>query len=655
MGNKWRFPSANHGDRKGISNGDTEAFKKTPYSTFAREVLQNSIDAQASDEEPVKIIFSTFSLETNNIPGITDLKKAIARCKSFWAYKSDYVDEYTRIEHTLNEKSLMCLRVSDYNTTGLIGVESNKPKRNQFLALTKGTGVSEKSGEVSGGSKGLGKNAAFLMSKIRTVFYSTKTTKDLNGNSNSNIGSIGVADFISGYVDDNTKNLNRDYTQGKGFFASDDYNNALNKILNLDPSSTNRDDETGTDIYIIGFRDASYWEKEIINSILDSFMAAIIRKQIEVEVNGTIINRETIQNIVYSDIVEKRNVSNIVSQYLLLTDVDNNVKLYDIETDYGTCTLSILPYAKEKEYLATHKCVMVRYPLMKIKDESLGASFRVSAMCMIGNDKLGKLLRSIENPQHIDWEPRRIQDNPPLRKELKNVLMQIKTKIRESVIDCLQLGDSSPLDPYGAGNFLPDNDFGESNCKKEENVNSNDNITVTTPKEVKPALNNSTQGNSNGQGLQPDVGSFDESISGNVEYPIGENNGQGDIAHGGDESGEKKAGDSVIVIRSKLEFVKYNVISTDKRNGKIKIIFKSPIDFPECYLSIGILDDTNKQDKVKIIALSCNGVPIFGVNPYEFGPFIIHQNEKIVLSVKTNVTGYFGAAVKIICVERKVK
>ena len=654
MDNKWRFPAANYGDRKGISTGDSEAFKKAPYSAFAREILQNSIDAQVSDEEPVRVVFSKFELKTKDILGIDDLKVALRRCKEFWSYKDDYIKEYDKIEAALNEKSLVCLRVSDFNTTGLVGVESNEKAKNHFLALTRGTGVSEKSGEVAGGSKGMGKNAAFLMSKIRTVFYSTRTNMNIDETPGTNIGSVGVADFISGYVADDVTNPNRDYTQGKGFFSSDNFNSAINKTLDLDPAHTIRSTTDGTDIYIIGFRDSVNWEKEVINSILDSFMAAIVRGQLEIEFNDIAINKDTIQSIVYSDIVTSGNKSNIISQYRLLTDGDN-VKVYDIETDYGTCSLYILPYGKDEEELATHKCVMVRHPLMKIKEESLGASFRVSAMCMIGDDKLGKMLRLIENPQHIDWEPKRIVDDPALKKELDGVLKTIKAQINEKVIECLQLGDTNPLDPYGAGDFLPDEDLGENHSEDEGDDRPVETTTVTPPKEVKISPKNANQDDENGQGLQPDVGDVDDDNPGEVEYPTGENDGQGEDPHGGEETGTRTPGDNIIMVRSKLSGVKYNIISTDKANGKIKVIFKSPITFSECYLNVGMLDDSNNPEKVDIVSMKCNGSDISCSNPYEYGPFSITQNEKVVLEVTTNVKGYFGATVKVVCIERKAK
>ena len=418
--NKWRFPASNHGERKGISSGDTEAFKKSPFQAFAREVLQNSIDARATNEEPTVVEFKEFSINTSDLPGMLQLKDAIRRCRDFWKYKQDYVNEYESMLNILDSATIRCLRISDYNTTGLIGVNSTKQANNKFLALTKGTGVSEKNGAMAGGSKGVGKNAVFLMSTLRTVFYSTNANQDLDENPGTFLGSIGVAELVSGYVDD-IPGDNKDYTQGTGYYSNDELNNPLNLTMVLDSSQQDRSKLSGTDIYVIGFTGADEWEKEVINSILDSFMSTIIRGELEVNFNGRRIAKDTVADIVYDDtLIFKNQKANIVSQYRLLTDGDN-VSIYDIDTEYGSCKLFVLPYKKEEDALATHKCSMIRHPLMKIKDEPLGSSFRVSAMCIIEEGALGKALRDIENPQHIDWEPKRIKDKTA-RKKMKSIL-----------------------------------------------------------------------------------------------------------------------------------------------------------------------------------------------------------------------------------------
>lgn len=646
---KWRFPASGHGERKGISSGDIEAFKKTPIKSFAREILQNSIDARDSDEEPTQVEFKLFKIPTINIPGYSDLKEQLRRCIEFWAYKDDYVKEYKYIIQILEQKEIICLRVSDFNTTGLIGVESEIQKQNNFLALTKGTGVSEKNDLLAGGSKGVGKNAAFLMSSVNTVFYSTKANQDIQGNKGVFNGAIGVSELVSGYLKDDNKEQNRDYTQGTGYFSGNELNGAIKRLLEIDPSYK-RGEKFGTDIYILGFKVEDGWVNEIINSLLDSFMTTIFRGELEVTVNNISVNKNTLESVIYDEnIIYKSNRSNVISQYRLLNNKNDEVHAYDIDTEYGSCDLYILPFSKKEEELATHKCVMIRHPLMKIKEESLGASFRVSAMCIIGEGKLGETLRSIENPQHIDWETKRIKDKN-IRKDVENVLKDIRKQIQEYVIDCLQLGDDNSLDPNGAGDFLPDVDIDDVDGNESSTEQKlSDKVSISKPKNNDIYEKNATIYNDNGNALQPDIGSIDESNDGDVSHPVGSNDVSGGMNHPGSELSEEKEGDNVIFKKNKLSGVRYKVLSTNKNDGQMKIIFIAPIDYDNCYLAINFLDDMNKPTKVKINTMSCNDVPVKSNDYYEYGPFSIIQNRKIVLSVAVDIKGYFGSEVKIIC------
>lgn len=646
--NKWRFPSSNYGEKKGISSGDTETFKKVPFQAFAREILQNSIDAKSSDEQPVRVEFSLFKIKTDNIPGKKELSDAIRRCKELWSYKDDYKAEYESMMKILSGKEIECLRVSDFNTTGLIGVESTKQENNKFLALAKGTGVSEKTGDMAGGSKGVGKNAAFLMSTLRTVFYSTRSNKDINNKSGIYKGSIGVAELVSGYVRDDKNAEKRDYTQGTGYYSMNDFNGSINTILDLDPNFKLRNSEFGTDVYILGFNNENGWEKEVINSLLDSFMAAIVRNILEVNVNGKEINKETIKEIVNdsSIITGKTNRSNIISQYRLLTD--DKINIYDIDTEYGNCQLRILPYDKSEEELATHKCAMIRYPLMKIKDESLGSSFRVSAMCIIGEGLLGKKLRGIENTQHKDWEANRIKDINE-RKEIQTLISNIKQQIKDKVFECLKIGNIESLDPNGASDYLPDVGImaGDSNFGIKGEQKPIENISVSKPKINKVHERNTNQINENGGGLEPNIGGIDDNVDGDVLHPSGENEYTNGERYPGNEWSGVKDGENIIFKRSKLSGVRYKVISTNKNEGRLKIIFVAPEENNACYLSINLLDDSNNPVSVDIEEMKCNGIDIQSENRKEYGPFRINNNEKIILNVKTNLTGYFASEVKV--------
>lgn len=637
MNNKWRFPPSNHGERKGLSSGDVETFKKTPYQSFAREILQNSIDARDSDEEPVKVEFSEFKIKTADIPGLAEYKNQINRCLSFWAHKEDYCKEYKNILKTLESEEIDCLRISDFNTSGLVGVNSTDIKNNKFLALTKGTGVSEKNKGVSAGSKGVGKNAAFNLSKLKMVFYSTLTN-------DGHKGGLGVTELISGYVNDNENEINRDYTQGTGYFSSDEFNSALTEVITLEEKYSRN--VSGTDVLIIGFKKNDGWQKDVINSLLDSFLAAIMRNQLEISFDGHLINSENIENIIYSDLIAKKNRSNIISQYLLLKGNDN-VKVFDIETEYGTAQLYILVLDKENEELATHECVMIRHPLMKIKCFSLNKSFRVSAMCIINEDTLGEELRNIENPQHTDWETKRIDDKQH-RKEIENTINFIKQEITDKVIECLQLGDTDPLDPYGAGDYLPDEAFGDNQNVKAVNSNT-DEVSVSKRKEVKLYEKNPYEEKDDGQGLIPDIGDIDEDTPGDVLFPSGRNDKKGTKHHQGEEQGQKREGENIIFTKSKLAGVRYKVISLNKNEGLLKVVFTAPIDHKNCYLTMYQLDDTNNKTKLKIEKLSLDGKDINSTDFYEFGPFSISTNKKIALNVKTEMKGYFASEVKVVC------
>lgn len=646
MDEKWRFPPSNHGERKGISDGDTETFMKSPYQAFAREVIQNSIDARDSDEEPVEVVISKFEIPTNEIPGLEDLKKAFLRCKEFWIHKKEYVDSYDEMIKLLESHKIVCLRISDYNTTGLIGVNSPKHANNNFLALTRGTGVSEKNSGVAGGSKGVGKNAAFLLSNIRTVFYSTHASKDLDGNKGKFIGSVGVAELVSGYLNENHTS-DSDYTQGTGYFSNDENNSPLPCLLSLDKTEKDRDLQPGTDIYIIGFLESDERETDIINSLLDSFMATIIRGYLEVTINGIRINKDSVEEIVYNeDIIYKNQKANIISQYRLLKGGDN-VKTFDIETIYGNCELYLLPLKSEEEDLATHKCAMIRHPLMKIKDENLGASFSISGMCIIDNGNLGKILREIENPQHIDWETKRIKDKE-IRAEIQGVLKSIKNQIKLNVIKCLQLNDCSQIDPNGAGDFLPDVDMGDNYNSSKMNKKPDDNFYVTKPKENRYLDKNPVDGSDKVSSVIPEIGEIDiDSQNNDVMYPEGHNNGEDGPRHEGQQMAGEIAGDNIIFKGALIRGIRYKVISLDKSKGILRIIFLPPNSFEDCYLSLFLLDDTNNSTCLQIESLTCNGTRIYSSDKNHFGPFTVKLNEKTIIDVETNYKGFFGCEVKL--------
>lgn len=641
--NKWRFPAANHGVQKGISTGDVETFKKDPYASFAREILQNSIDVAKYDDKPVIVEFKELDINTDDIPGVDDLKDAIKNCINYWQSKTEYVNEYQKMLNVLNRGRVKCLRISDFNTYGLLGVESNDMEGNNFLALTRGSGVSEKTSGTAGGSKGIGKNAAFLLSSLKTIFYSTKTSCDKNHNPGNYEGTLGVADFITGSI------LNsEDYTQGKGFYGTNDKNDAVSAWTTLDKNFIRNDD--GTDIYIIGFEAEEKWNIEVLNSILSSFMVAIVRKKLEVKLNGEIVNADTVKKYLNDEYLSKNLKNDIISQYKLCTNEDNNVQTYIIQTSFGECNLFFMTYDKSMESLATHCCKMIRYPYMKICDRKLGA-YPVSAICIIENNILGSKLRLIENPQHNSWEPSRIKDKF-IRKEYSSVLNdEIYLKITEIIQNYLKDDSNTPLDPNEAGKYLPEDDTeNKDNSYASKSQAPEDSTSVTEPKEIAP-IEKRPNDNNSGEGIQPEPAQ--ESDGPDKGYvPHGENSGHGGNHHPGVPT-KVEPGDNIVYKKNNLSGVRYNVISLDKTKGLIRITFISPINCERCYVKLGLLDDVSSYEKVEILNAKCNNIEISSKNNIEYGPFPIEEKKKCILDIKTSLNGLFACDVKIIYEEER--
>ena len=544
---KWRFPRGNYSKKRGISSSEFETFKKDPFKSLAREILQNSIDAIDSDEEPVRVEFNEFEVKREDVPGIDDFEKELENCLSSWKGDSNCEVVYQTMLEEIRKNIIRCLRISDFNTTGLKGIERNSIEDNQFLALTKGTGISKKKPGISGGSKGVGKYAAYGTSRFSLIFYSTKTIEGQEG-------SIGVAELVSSEIQDDKPV--KDWTQGIGFYSINDYNQPNTQMLDLDPSFKRT--EYGTDIFIIGFKAAENWEKDVINRLLDSFLISIYREKLEIKINDVEINKSNLKDVVFSDLVATKERANIISQYRLISNENNDVQRFDIETDYGTLDLYVLPLSKNEEEIATRKCVMVRYPFMKIKTLPLSSNIRVSALCIIKNDELGKILLSIENPQHIDWEYKRIED-PSQRKEIKNTMDDVHQQIQDYVIQCIQSGGVKELDPSGAGDYIPGVDSGENEGLNDENTKGQDKCVVKPSKINRTTSKKPIREEPDSAGLEPEIGNEGDDGD-DVEHPTGKNKGHGESRQGGEGQSEKKPGENIVLAIRELTGIKYRVI-----------------------------------------------------------------------------------------------
>ena len=116
----WRFPPTNGGRIDGFNDPGIAHFTGAPLASLARETIQNSLDASLAPDEPVHVSFELIYLHPGNV-GQDELAMAINA-----SIQTVGDDPLASAALTAAAKSVMsdiipCLRVSDRNTTGLLG------------------------------------------------------------------------------------------------------------------------------------------------------------------------------------------------------------------------------------------------------------------------------------------------------------------------------------------------------------------------------------------------------------------------------------------------------------------------------------------------------------------------------------------------------
>lgn len=631
----WRFPGNGYTADTGLDTADMETFKKDVMASLAREICQNSIDAkQPSNDLPVKVHFKSFSVKNNQIPQIEEIKKQLNNCLETWDNNNKIKLQLIDMLKESNKEDIYCLRISDFNTTGLLGVQSDADNT-PWHDLVHGSGISNK-GTTSGGSKGIGKFATFVASGFNTVFYSTNTL-------NNEIGYEGICKLCS------AKQPNTDEkTQGIGYYGFSKMNKAIPEQLNIDPTFKRDLNNYGTDIYIIGFKNKKNWKKDIISKILDSFISAIVFKSLEVEVDDIKLNSETLKEVIHNDqLINKANQKSIISQFKMLTAKENRFEDKIFVENIGEATLYTLAYDDVNSNLATNSCVMIRYPYMKIKEINKISTIPCSVMCVIGDNKLNEILRNIENPQHTDWEFKRIDDLYE-RKEVKNIYNDLLDQIKKCVINHLMNSDDIKTDIEGADEYLPGKTSINSSIFKPKPTQKITDTPKINKKKIKHKnVNiNASIYDANGDGIMLDIGKIDD--NGEVILtPQGQNTSSGNNFYGGNNLSKGVSSDdgSVIVKPAELRGMKYRFFCIDKIKQKYAISFISDFTEEKVSLELYSVDESGQKYPVKLSNCTINkeSVPLKDDKLF----FSIEHGKRILLEMDTDQEELFSGEVKV--------
>lgn len=594
---KWRSPNNDYGPEVGLDNGDVETFKKEPEEALARETGQNSNDARYNSSY-TKMEYKLFEVEHDAIPGIDELSEMIEAC---YEYKKELPKEAVQLKRMLersHDKKIKCLRISDFHTSGLEGVLSNDAEK-PFYLLTKGSGISYK-GSGAGGSKGIGKYAAFVNSNINTVFYSTY-------NKDNGRGYIGVSKLRSAPIPE-TDGL---MTQGIAYFSRNDKKEPILEELLLDPEFEREEGNYGTDVYIIGFSSENDWKWSIISKLLESFMVAITEKTLIIDVDDITVSKETLPELIndinLKRVCGKRLYRDIQAQFALLYDEDIVKKTIDLD-ELGKVDVYVKKYDANHSDMATQKCVYVRYPYMKIKMSDNLSKLPFSAMCIIGDNEINSLLRDVENPQHTDWEFNRLNDDKPLKKKTRNAERLLREEIRKFVTEVMLADSSEKTDVLGAGEFLPSTEDGD--MEVEVKTIKKDIVRTTKARKNKAANPKKEKANEDDDAFKHQNGSLTDDGDDGKKQNTGGGGEDNPYDDPNDQGGRGTAtGNEPILKKVKLGGIKYKNIVVDEKAGRYDFRFTAPHDEADFELELKMCGDGSDTYTLDIISAEVDGKP----------------------------------------------
>ena len=443
----WYFPNNNGGEAEGFENQGINQFKMSPYGKLAREIIQNSYDAKIKGENrKVRVEFRLVSIEKNRIPDLESIGKNINA-------SAEYFPESERLEkfrQNANEKlksdTIDVLKISDYNTTGLFGIEDRV--NSAWYGLIKSSGNSTKSG-VSGGSYGSGKHAAFVFSYFRTILYGTFVEGEGYAFQGKSI--------LCSHNEDGIEK------RGIGYWGEIE-ENGCKPIRNQETMDEfYRREETGTDLYIIGAKlEEENWVENIIYSVIENFWKLIIEDKLEVK----IVNHEEEINIDSKNIRELAQIGKDSNAKIDEHDSFNAYKFIELND-----TVEDVRYGSicEENDVELKIAKLPQYPekkILRMRDTEMKINIfspRKRPVNFIGiliakGEKLNKQLRESEPQTHDSWNADNIEDDED-RKEIRETIKKLDAWMNEQIDSLSYVDDIPEFDAEGLDFLnLEDND-----------------------------------------------------------------------------------------------------------------------------------------------------------------------------------------------------
>ena len=514
---KWNFPSNNYGQIFGIADSGVETFKGTPIKSLAREICQNSLDAALENGEPTRIEFKTFEIDPHKIPDYSNLEDALKRALDFWSQQQSTKAKtfFKQALDVIHKSTITCLRISDFNTSGLVG--SREEYNSPWCNLTKSSGA----------------------------------------------------------------------------------------------------------------------------SVLDGFLYAIYNGTLVVDVDGTIISKDSLADLMIS---HKEYFNEHADEYYqALTDEKLartfTKELTDDPETIGKLTLKLMIMPSFSRRVA-----MIRQTGMKIKDKgNINGLIPFAGTLFIEGDAINSYLRSLENPQHLEWEVERAENKSKAKRLLTTLTRFIKASLDEMKND----ESEEALDPT-VGEYLSASDFDKSqNQERTEALQDSIKDIKIRVTEVAPKPSG-TQTGEPGQTLVDD----EEGDIIVTDLPgEGGSGSQGQGGHGGNGGGSNPGdggGNVPVEHRKKLSAISAASVRNVVRNkatGEYTIVFTPGSSATNGILEVFMSAESQNYD-ASIIAASCSECPDLKFDKNRITNLSFTERKAIRLNIQLDYHDYCSLEVK---------
>ena len=291
----WQFPRNEANEIEGPNNSGIANFLTSRKDSVIRESVQNSLDAQANKDRPVKVEFALVRVPTASFKADSLLPSLKASIESPHN-EGPHIDQFKRGRSLIDRASsgsLECLKITDSNTTGADDVPRSNGAPSKWEALTKGTGSNAKDQRDAAGSFGLGKFAAFAASDLQMVLYSSAWSGN-NGLQRRFQGKI----ILVSHTDYRGNDL-----RSTGYLGAPGFR----PLCDLHIPRTFMLGQPGTAIHIPGYQPERSWQDTSIKTVLKHFFHAVIHGKLQVVVDEHTVNANTIDR--FTNLLDNRTVN----------------------------------------------------------------------------------------------------------------------------------------------------------------------------------------------------------------------------------------------------------------------------------------------------------------------------------------------------------